>query len=215
MKRYLFCISLATAAVGTLFISTARAEDDAKEALKKAQKAQLDAPASRMKMISTDAENKLSTMTIEFVKPDMMYWKMEENSQVKMEMWSDGKKTFMRHGPDGEIKEAPMNMSALITQARQSGSLEALIGMAKELKFVGHEKVNGTSASVYTFKTAIMGLDSVAKIWISDADNRPLKSESETHGELKIGSGPGRTTNKKSAITYEYDPSIKVVMPTK
>jgi outer membrane lipoprotein-sorting protein len=213
MKRSLFCISLGVAAIGTLFVSAARAEDNAMEALKKAQKAQLEAPASRMKMISTDADNKISTMTMEFVKPDMMHWRMEENNQVKMEMWSDGKKTFVRHGPGGEVKEAPLSMSAMLAQARESAAVEKLIAMAKELAFVGHENVNGTPASVYTFKTEMMGLNSATKLWISDVDNRPLKSEGETHGEIKIGAGPGRKTNKKSVMTYEYDPSIKIVVP--
>jgi outer membrane lipoprotein-sorting protein len=215
MKRFLLCLSLVVTAIGTPFICAAQAEANAMEALKRAQKAQIDAPACRMKIISTDAENKSSTMTLEFVKPDLMHWKMEENSQVKMEMWSDGKKTFMRKGSAGEIKEAPLNMSAMITKARESASVQALMGMAKELKFVGHEAVSGTPASAYTFKTEMMGLNSAVKLWISDVDNRPLKSEGETHGEIKIGTGPGRATNKKSVTTFEYDPSIKVIMPVK
>lgn len=180
------------------------------EALKKAQQAQLDAPAFRMKMVSTDTGNKTSAMTIELVKPEMLHWKSEENGQVTVEMWSDGKKTYMRQGSAGEIHDSPIDIGSLITQARQSNALETLIAAAKELKFIGHEDVSGTPASVYTFKTAMMGMDSSVKLWISDANSLPLKSEADLHRELK-----GATINKKIVTSYEYDPSIKIVVPGK
>ncbi len=75
--------------------------------------------------------------------------------------------------------------------------------------------MNGASASIYTFKTEMMGLATTSKLWISDADNRPLKGEGETHGELKMGAGPGHASNKKSLTTFEYDLAIKIVVPTK
>jgi outer membrane lipoprotein-sorting protein len=214
MKRSLLYFSLAALATGTIFNPVLRAEEDAKEVLKKAQKAQLDAPACRIKIISTDTgNNKSSTMTIEFVKPDLIHWKMEEKDQVRMEMWSDGKKTSMRQGPGAEVKDAPLNMSAMLTKARESASMDALIGMTREFKFVGHENVSGLPASVYTFKSEILGLNSTTKLWVSETDNRPLKAEGETHGEIKMGSGPGHATNKRSVTTYEYDPSIKIIVP--
>ena len=107
MKRSLFFSSLAATSIGILFISAAQAGDDPMEALKKAQKAQLDAPASRMKVITTDDNNKTSTVTIELVQPDMLHWTTENDGQVAMEMWADGKKTYMRQGPAGEIHESP------------------------------------------------------------------------------------------------------------
>ena len=67
MKRSFFGSLLALATIGMLFTSVARAGDDAMEALKKAQKAQLDAPASRMKVVTTDDNHKTSTVTIEMV----------------------------------------------------------------------------------------------------------------------------------------------------
>jgi outer membrane lipoprotein-sorting protein len=210
MKRSLFCSSLAVAAIGILFISAARAGDDPMEALKKAQKAQLDAPASRMKVITTDDNSKTSSVTIELVKPDMLHWTTEDNGQVTVEMWADGQKTYMRPGSAGEIRESPINISSLITQARQSNTLDALIAMAQDLKFVGHENVNGAPASIYTFKSTAMSLDSSVKLWISDADNLPLKSEAESHRTLK-----GHTTSKKAVTTFEYGPSIKIIVPTK
>jgi len=210
MKRSLFGSLLALASIGMLFTSVARAGDDAMEALKKAQKAQLDAPASRMKVVTTDDNNKTSTVTIELAKPDMLHWTTENDGQVAMEMWADGTKTFMRQGPGGEIHESPISINSLITQARQSNTLETLVAAAQDLKFVGHENVNGTAASIYTFKSTAMGLDSTVKLWVSDADSLPLKSEAEIHRELK-----GHTTSKKALTTFEYGPSIKIVLPAK
>jgi outer membrane lipoprotein-sorting protein len=209
MKRSLFCISLAVAAVGTSFISTALAEGDVMEALKKAEQAQLDAPAFRMKMVSTDlTSNKTSAVTVEQVKPDLLYWRSEDNGQVTVEMWSDGKKPYMRQGPAGEIHPAPMDVNSLVTQARQVNPLETLITKAREPKLVGHEEVNGVPASVYTFKSLLTGMDSSVKLWISDADSRPLKTDTETQRELK-----GAPVHKKTVTTYEYDSSIKIVVP--
>ena len=208
MTRSLFCSSLAVAAIGTLFISIARAEDDPMEALKNAQKGHVEAPAFRMKMVSTEANDKSSGMTVELVKPDLLYWKSEENGQVTVEMWSDGKKTYMRQGPTGEIKPSPMEVSSLVTQARQVDPLGTLIEKARELKFVGHEEVKGVPASAYTFKSVLMNMDSAVKLWISDTNPRPLKSEIETHRELK-----GAPVHKKTVVTYEYDPSMKIVVP--
>jgi outer membrane lipoprotein-sorting protein len=210
MKRSLFFSSLAVTSIGMLFISAAHAGDDLMEALKKAQKAQLDAPAFRMKIVTTDDNNKTSTVTIELVKPDMLHWATEDDGKMTVEMWADGKKTYMRQGPAGEIHESPINISSLITQARQSNTLETLIAAAQDLKFVGHENVNGAPASIYTFKSTAMGLDSSVKLWVSDADNLPLKSEADTRRELK-----GHTTSKKSITTFEYGPSIKIIVPAK
>lgn len=216
MKRSLFCISLAAAAIGTLCISAVRAGDDPREAIAKAQKAQTEAPSCRVKIISTDIDGqKPSTIILELVKPDLFHFKMEDSGRVKMEMWSDGKKTFMRRGASGEVTEVPSTMSAIIAQAREQASINALLGMARDVRFVGRENLNGTSASIYTFTTEMAGFTTTSKLWISDADSRPLKAEGETHGELKIDAGSGHATNKKSLTTFEYDPSIKIVLPVK
>jgi outer membrane lipoprotein-sorting protein len=208
MKRSLFFSSLAVTSL--LFIAAAQAGDSPMEALKKAQKAQVDAPASRMKVVTTDDNNKTSTVTIEMVQPNMLHWMTDNDGQVAMEMWADGKKTFMRQGPGGEIRESPIDLNSLMTQARQSNTLETFIAAAQDLKLVGHEDVNGAPASLYTFKSNAMGLDSTVKLWVSDANNLPVKSEADTHRELK-----GHTTSKRSVTTFEYGPSIKIVVPGK
>jgi hypothetical protein len=147
-------------------------------------------------------------VTVELVKPNLLYWKSEENAQVTLEMWSDGTKTYMRQGPAGEIRPAAMDVNSLITQARQVNPLETLITKARDLKFVGHEEVNGVRASVYSFKSLLTGMDSSAKLWISDAESRPLKSETQTDRGIKAA-----PIHKKTVTTYEYDPSIKIVVP--
>jgi outer membrane lipoprotein-sorting protein len=210
MKRSLFVSSLAVISLGVVFISAAQAGDSPMEALKKALKTQLDAPASRMKVITTDDNNKTSTVTIEMVQPNMLHWTTENDGTVAMEMWADGKKTFMRQGPGGEIRESPIDLNSLNTQARQSNTLETFIAAAQDLKLAGHEEVNGAPASIYTFKSAAMGLDSTVKLWVSDANNLPVKSEADIHRELK-----GHTTSKRSVTTFEYGPSIKIVVPGK
>jgi hypothetical protein len=55
-----------------------------------------------------------------------------------------------------------------------------------------------------------MGLDSTVKLWVSDANNLPVKSEADIHRELK-----GHTTSKKAVTTFEYGPSIKIAVPAK
>jgi outer membrane lipoprotein-sorting protein len=215
MKCSLSCLALAVG-TGIIFTAVASAADDPVETIRKAQKAQTEASSCRVKVMSTDLDSqKASTIILETVKPDQVHFRMEDNGQAKMEMWSDGKKTFMRNGPSGEIKELPASMSAMIAQAREQTSINALLDMAKDIKFVGHENVNGASASIYIFKTEMMGFATTSKFWISDADNRPLKAEGETHGELKIGAGPGHVSNKKSLTTFEYDLAIKIVVPAK
>lgn len=209
MKRSLSCSLLAIAAFGVTCLGTARADEDAKEALKAAQKAQDEAPAYRMKIVSS-ANDKTNAMTVDMVKPDSVYWKTEDNGQVSVEMWSNGKRTYMRQGPAGEVHESTMDVRSLLTQARQVDPLETLITNAQDLKLVGHEELNGVAASVYTFKSSLMNTESAVKLWISDVDHRPIKSEIDTHREMKPA-----PVHKKTMVTYDYGSSIKVVVPTK
>ena len=210
MKRSLLYSLFTVAMLGTLCISAAQADEEVKDALQKAQKAQTDAPVYRMRMVSTEANDKTDGMTIELVKPDLLYWKTENNGRTTVEMWSDGKKTYIRQDPNGDVRESTMDVNSLLTQARQVNPLETLISKAQYSKFVGHEELNGIATSVYTFKSNLMNTDSEVKLWVSDIDHCPLKSEFDMHRELKNAS-----VHKKTVVTYEYGPSIKVVVPTK
>lgn len=187
--------------------------DDAKDALKKAQAARLDAPAVRMTMVFTDlSTNSVTSMIVEYVKPSSGHTKVVVSGKPMTEMVTDGQKTFMRQG-DAPYREAPTNVGALMMQSRQSAALDALIDTSSDVKLLGHETINGTPASIYTFKTTRLGLDTTAKIWIADSTNLPLKSESETHGEMQVGSSPGREVNRTSTVTFEYDPTLKITLP--
>ncbi len=187
-----------------------RADD--KASLAEAQRAQNDAPAYRMKAVSTDVNTKEATViTLESVKPDLLHMKTEAGGKTQMEIVSDGKKAFMSQG-GAELTEAPPQVAAMIGQARQQSSLDAMTKLAQDVKITGHEAVNGVPASVYTFSTDMMGLHSASKLWVSDKDHRPLKGESTTQGELKMGE-QSKKMDQQTSITFDYDPSIKIALP--
>ena len=203
----------AAALFAGVLCTTARA-DDATAALVAAAKAAQDAPAYRMKVTSTDPTGKQTTaMTLEVVNPDSVHMKSEAGGLTQMELVTDGTKVFMSQG-GGKLTEAPAQMGAMIKQARAQFSGDAVAKMAHNVKLTGHETVNGVAASVYTFDTDMMGLHSVSKEWISDKDHRPLKMEGETKGQVQTGGAPGQTVDQKTSAVYEYDPSIKVTLPT-
>lgn len=189
-------------------LSTVALAADPKADVLAAMKAQNDAPAYRMTMSSADTNTNASTSIIlESVKPDGMHLKSVAGGKVAMEMMTDGKRTLMSQA-GGELQEAPPAVAAMITQAKQTATMEAMIGQAKDIKMVGHETVNGTPTSVYTFATDMMGINSTNKLWVSDKDHRPLKSEGEGHGEMA-----GQKVDQKVTVAYDYDPSIKIVLP--
>ncbi len=203
---------LFTAASACVLSSVAWAADP-KDDVVAAMKAQNDAPAYRMKMTSTDNSSKaVTSITLESVNPDGLHMKSEAGGVTTMELISDGKRTMMSQG-GGALQEAPAGMSAMIGQARKSATMETMIQAAKDVKLAGHESVNGVPATIYTFGTEMMGLQSTNKLWVSDKDHRPLKSEGEAHGDVQMGSQPGQKVDQKVAIAYEYDPSIKIVLP--
>ena len=84
---------------------------------------------------------------------------------------------------------------------------------AKDVKLAGHETLDGKAASIYEFTTDLMGLTTDTKVWVSDADSRPLKAEADSHGELKLGARAGRKTNNHAVTAFDYDPSIKITLP--
>ena len=98
--------------------------------------------------------------------------------------------------------------------ARQASSLDLVLQMADRVRLVGHEPVNGVPASVYAFDALVMGMHAAGKVWVADGDGRPLKAEGEVNGEVKLGGRGSRRVHKHSVATYEYDPSIRIVMPT-
>ena len=167
-----------------------------------------------MTMTSTELDtSRVTAMVTEFVKPDAMHSRLELDGKPSMEMVTDGKRTFMRQGADAEMKEAPAHVSAMLLAARKNISLEALVDAAKEVKSLGHDTVDGKPASVYGFNSNLVGVTTDTKVWVSEAEGRPLKAEADSRGEVKTGAGTGRKTNSHSVTTFDYDPSIKVTLP--
>ena len=191
----------------TTFCTVARA-DEAKDALVAAEKAAKDAPAYRLKVISSDPTTKVNTeMTLEIVNPDTMHLKSESGGQTQMEVYSDGTKVFMSHA-GSPMQEAPPQVAAMMKQMKDQVAGGAMSKLVQNAKFVGHETVGGTPASVYTFEADMMGMHMASKEWVSDKDHRPIKAESVTKGSVA-----NQEVNQNTTTTYEFDPSIKVTMP--
>lgn len=211
MKRRFF---LVLAALTACIPIVAAQDDGAKAAVLASQKALHEAKAYRIRTTATDLDSKrVTAMTVEIVNPDSLRMHMEEGGQVKMELVTDGRKAFMRRGAEGDFVEAPPTVAGMVANARRLSAMEA-IQTASNVKMVGREDIGGTAASVYTFEVEIMGMRSTSKLWVSDKDHLPLKREGESHGEVKLGAEPGQKTNRSSTSTYDYDPSIKVTLPT-
>ena len=201
---------LLTAASACLLSATAFA--DPKDDVLAAIKAQNAAPAYRMKMTSTDNNTKaVTTVTLESVNPDSLHLKTEGGPQ-SMEVITDGKRTMMAQG-GGALQEAPPQMGAMIGQARKSVAIDQMIKAAKDVKVAGHDPLNGVPATEYSFDTDMMGLHATNKLWVSDKDHRPLKSEGVATGEMSMGGQAGQKVDQTISVTYDYDPSIKIELP--
>ena len=73
--------------------------------------------------------------------------------------------------------------------------------------------MGGVPASVYSFSSDAMGMHSTTKLWVSDKDHRPLKAEGETKGQMQTGAPGGQEVDRQMAITFDYDPNIKITLP--
>ena len=129
-------------------------------------------------------------------------------------MYSDGQKTLMKQG-EGAFQEAPPQMAAMLTQNSQEAMMQQAMQAAKNVKVSGHEPINGNPATVYSYDADMGGMQSSNKLWVSDKDHRPVKSESDVHGSVAAGAAGNTDISMKVTSTFEYDPSIKVVMPAK
>ena len=179
---------------------------DPMDALKQSTQSLNDVPAYRMKIVSSNPTTKqTSTITMEKVNPDKMHMKME--GPMAMELITDGHKTFMAQG-GAPMTEAPAQMAQMIVEANKTNSIDMVTKMAKDVKLTGHETLGGVPASVYTFSSDMMGLHATNKMWISDKDHHPLKTE----GEAK-GSAGGQTVDQQTVVTFDYDPNIKITLP--
>ncbi len=195
-----------------LFSTTAFA--DLKDDLAAVIKAQGDAPAYRAKVITSGGPAGANmTITMEKVKPNQMHVKTE-GGPANIEIYSDGQKTLLRQG-EGAFQEAPAQMAAMLTQNSQEVMMQQAIQSAKNVKVSGKDNVGGVAATIYSYDADVQSMHSANKLWVSDKDKRPIKSESEVKGNVATGAEGGTDINMKVTSTFDYDPSIKVVMPAK
>ena len=208
MKIAPFLLTAASVCV----LATPGMAGDPKDDLVAVMKAQNDVPAFRTKVVTSGDAGLNMTVTMEKVKPSLLHVKTE-GGPVLMEVYSDGQKTLMRQG-EGAFQEAPPQVAAMLTQNSQEAMMQKAMEAAKNIKVAGHEAVNGAPATLYTYDADITGMQTTNKIWVSDKDHRPVKGESDVHGSPQ-GAPAGTNINMKVISTYDYDPSIKVVMPAK
>ena len=202
MSRFLLCV-LAVALAANI-----HAQEDGKAALRQSLEALRRSPAYRV--VVADAGSSASELRLEVVNPDLLHLR----TGMGTEIYSDGKTIVSREGASGPFAEARGNVAATVALARQLATPDALLSMATDVRLAGHDSANGQPASVYAVDALVMGMRVNARVWVADADRRPLRTEAEINGELEMGGrAAGRRVHRSSVVTYEYDPSIKIAMP--
>ncbi|MDP9100050.1 MAG: sel1 repeat family protein [Verrucomicrobiota bacterium] len=198
--------------VGIIFAPGARAEDAAVDAIKKAIQVEREVTAYRIKESKTDLVQNIreTQITTEIVNPDQVHVIEEVNGELDRESLTDGKRLFVREGPQGELKEEARDAANKIKQLRE----DAMTSAPKprdDVQLTGHETFDGVAVSVYTWKSfALYGITKTLRI--ADKDNRLIDERGEAKGEfpfLKQTIHVDASWHK----TYEYDPSIKIALP--
>ncbi len=216
MNRY--ALFLLVAASSFLVVSRARAVDGS-TLLQQVLQALDDAPAYRMTSTTTKLDNgDTDVRMVEFVKPKAVHLRGESKGKVTNEMFSDGAKTYALIKSTGAFAELPKDIGDnLAEMAHLVTPMQELLSVTPSVNLVGHEEIAGKAISVYTREEEdVLKLHTTAKLWISEQDHRLLKIEAETHGNLKTKSHPeGRAISNRWTVSYEYDPSIKIVLPAK
>lgn len=106
---------------------------------------------------------------------------------------------------NGSFQKLPGAMGNSIPDLRASFNKEGRKWFS-DVRFVGEETVNGKPSLVYEYKNKGEGNrgENDSKIWIAKDDGLPQRIESRY-----------KTGNLKTmVIDYEYDPSIKIEVPT-
>lgn len=199
---------LAALLTAVVCVSAARAQEEGRAALRQAVEAMRRVPAYRATVSEAGAST--AELWMEVVNPDLLHLRTGMGTEV----YSDGKTILAREGASGRFAEARGNVAATVAIARQMATPDALLAMATGVRFVSRETVNGTPASVYAIDALAFGMRVNARMWIADADHRPLRLEGEINGEAKLGARTGRRVHRSATVTYEYDPAIRVTMPT-
>jgi hypothetical protein len=198
-------------ATGLIFTVAARADDAARQAIQKALKAQLEVPAYRLKSSCLD-NVKLNTHDVitEVANPDKVHTVRKWNGSVNIEAFTDGKRLLTRDGGAGEFKEQTDDPAAKIKELRDNALLGEP-GKEDDVRQKGQETIKGITASVYIITSK--SLTTTTTLWIDDSDNRVLKTVRKIKGEVSILKQTTRV-DMDCETTYEYDPSIKIMLPS-
>ncbi len=170
---------------------------DPTAALISSLKAQLALPAYRGNLES-QFQGKITSIIIEFIAPDR-YWVKTDS----MEAILIGKETYLNI--NGKWSKMGVDITSNISSFRDPKLIETGIS---NVKYIGTEQLNGISASIYTYTSSaeLNGQKMVAeaKIWISQADNLPVKMEvaGEVNGEKTF-----------STVTYDYTSKVSIEAP--
>jgi hypothetical protein len=223
------CLSLFVFVAWAWCGAIARADDDS-AILKKATDASEAAPAQRMTMTVTDRDSgkEIETTTMERVRPDKVHFVTKQNGEVVSEIFSDGKRTLRREGPNESWKTLPVSIGSMLTEKHQGLSEEYFREQHGHLKFSGDDRVGGIAAKVYD----VTEDNGPAKVWLAADDSRILKMERDYEGpgaRPRVPHGGNGQVDIKalhdqlkamtakrqlhSVTTFEYDPSIQINMP--
>lgn len=145
-----------------------------------------------------------STRVVEFAAADRSHMKWTGGQGGDVEAISIGDKHYWY--ANGKWTEGSLPSSR--GEDRGGDFANKLAEMVKEVKYVGHETVNGISCFAYTgtFETTVGGqkYSGTAKVWIGADDGLIHQSDSDFHVSTYGG---------KSHIVYEYNVNVKVEPP--
>ena len=200
---------VAAVVMACLAATTVRADEAAVQQLRDAQTALANAKAWRRTTVTDNLEFRTSqTVVAEAVQPDLFHYVAWSG----LEYFSDGKSNRCRDR-DGTVREVEFDNVKPLDFAREKSRLQGLLAGLKDARVEERTTFRDLPTTVVAFTIENDGVVSTGKLWISDADHLPLKIESETHSEWKAPSGVPQRVNQRATGSYEYDPSIKIVMP--
>ncbi len=199
-------------AAGVIFTFAARADDAAIDAIKKTVQVQREVVAYRTKKSTTSMVPRISIIeiTTEVVNPDKVHVKEEVDGTLKSESLTDGQRLFVREDPKSEWKEETRDAAKKIKALRED-AMTSTPKPGDEIRLSGHEDFKGVPVSVYIWKS-VGSLESTITVRIADKDNRLLDETGATKGEFAVLKQTVRI-DMSWHKTYEYDPTIKIMLP--
>ena len=133
--------------------------------------------------------------------------------KVYVDLITDGKQEFLPND-QGQYEEAHGDAAATLKAQIGEASLEMTLAQADSIQLTKHEQVDGAATSVYTLRERFgTTMPEVIRVWIADADHRPLKVEEELRAATAQYQ-EGIVMQTTSTI-YSYNPDVRVRLPGK